>query len=135
MSPDTWLSLAIQIPVVALFAIIVLKIQDVFLKHIEKQEAGSRQFIKEQREANNVSVRELSKDNKEALKALTDEMTTQLRCVSDRLEDIEVQGASHDSYMRSVFRERFGPPVIAEAERSAREAAQARAQELSKGAG
>jgi hypothetical protein len=111
MPESSWLNLAIQIPVVVNFAYVMLKMQDRFLTHLHEAETRSEMFIREQREANVASLRDL-----------TDRMCEQLDSINVRLDSHMVASASHDAFVKTSFQERFGPAVTARAEQAAKEA-------------
>jgi hypothetical protein len=69
-SSDVWLQIATQIPVVLLFCIFMGYIVKMFLGHINSQEDRSRDFIKEQRKANNETVLSVAQVHSEAVKDL-----------------------------------------------------------------
>jgi len=53
---ETWIGLAIQIPLVGIFVYFTLIIIDKFLKSIDTRDAAWREFFNTQREANNQSI-------------------------------------------------------------------------------
>ena len=138
---DVWLSLAIQIPVVLLFCIFMGYIVRLFLSHIDAQEERSRLFIKEQREANNasviqitnthaeavkalalqnaVAVREVAAEHKTAMERLTDGIRDDLNGIAVCLSDINAQSVGHDAFVRTAFKERFGMATMGNAEAAA----------------
>jgi len=115
MPETSWASLAIQIPIVVLFSYVMLRTQDRFLKHLDDAEQRSKTFIKEQREENN-----------KALENLTVRMCEQFDAVDKRLDTLIMMDVSHDAFVRTSFKERFGKEVADEADRAAKEAMEAR---------
>ena len=118
MPEASWVNLAIQIPIVVLFAYVMLKMQDTFLRHLGENEVRSKQFIKEQREENNKAIRDL-----------TERMCQQFDQMDKRLDAMMILDVAHDAFVRASFGERFGPATVERAEQAAR-AAEARAREV-----
>jgi hypothetical protein len=111
MPEASWINLAIQIPIVVLFAYVMLRMQDRFLKHLDDNEMRSKTFIKEQREENN-----------QALRDLTERMCEQFDQMDKRLDMLTVLDVSHDAFVRASFGERFGPATMARAEQASKDA-------------
>lgn len=107
MPAETWTAIASQIPVVVVFAAIMIKITAMFLAHLSAVEERSKAFIKEQREANNA-----------ALDRITDRVCGDLDTVMSRLNDLSTLDIGHDAFVRTAFRERFGPVIMAQAEQA-----------------
>ncbi len=53
---ETWIGLAIQIPLVGIFVYFTLIIIDKFLKSIDTRDAAWREFFNQQRQANNEAI-------------------------------------------------------------------------------
>lgn len=53
---ETWIGLAIQIPLVGIFVYFTMNIIDKFLKSIDSRDQAWRDFINTQREANNAAI-------------------------------------------------------------------------------
>jgi len=141
MPADVWISIATQIPVVLLFCIFMGYIVRLFLSHINAQEERSRLFIKEQREANNVTVehitnthaeavttlalqnalavKEVAVEHKDAMERLTDGIREDLNGIASCLSMINSQNIGHDAFVRTAFKERFGTSTMSNAEQAA----------------
>lgn len=111
MPEGSWINLAIQIPIVVLFAYVMLKMQDTFLNHLKASDERAKTFITEQRLESNA-----------ALKDLTDRMCQQFDSVDKRLDALMLLDVAHDAFVRTSFLERFGKPTTDRAEQAAREA-------------
>ena len=111
MPEVSWVNLVAQLPVVGLFAYVMLKMQDRFLNHLDENETRFQTFIKEQREENN-----------RALTNLTERMCEQFDQLDRRLDNMMILDVSHDAFVRTSFRERFGPVIAGKAEQVAKEA-------------
>lgn len=53
---ETWIGLAIQIPLVGIFVWFSLQLISYFLKSIDTRDTAWREFINQQREANNAAI-------------------------------------------------------------------------------
>ena len=119
MPEASWLNLAIQIPIVVLFAYVMLRMQDKFLSYISDAEKRSKEFIREQRLENN-----------EALQSLTDKMCAQFSSMDTRLDALIIRDIAHDAFVRVVHHATYPRSVVQEAEQAAERAeAEARAKQ------
>ena len=125
MGEGAWESLAIQIPVVLVFCLFMGFIVKLFLKHISDQEERYRNFVKEQREANNDAVKDLASTQQTALERLADTMAAQLRCITEQMRELSHDAVSHDAFVRTAFKERFGMATMTSAEQAGEEARRA----------
>ena len=121
-----WETIVSQIPVVALFAIIELKILDIFFKHLEDQEKRAAENLKEQRTANDKALETLTTATTAAMGRMTDELCREMsavvqgyNAVRDDVGDLARFQAAHDTYVRTVHRERYSPKAVREAEAAA----------------
>jgi len=111
MPEASWVNLAIQIPIVALFAYVMLRMQDRFLKHLDDAEERSKAFFKEQREESN-----------QALRDLTERMCDQFDQMDKRLNTLTVLNVGLDAFVRTSFGERSGRDATARANQAAKDA-------------
>jgi hypothetical protein len=123
-------TLASELPALVLFSIVIFAMLRAFLQHLKEQSAISQQFIKEQREENNEATRVLAETNAAAVKDLTtaqnvaltrlsDTLCAQVARVSDGLHALTILNVGHDAFVRTSFRERFGPAATEKAQRDA----------------
>jgi hypothetical protein len=85
--------LLFQIPLAA----IVVAVVWIFLKYLEKSEARSQQFIKEQRDANNLSIRALADE--------ISKITTELKGVAIEVVKMDTSLCNHDNLVRDFTQE------------------------------
>jgi hypothetical protein len=130
MPEATWLNLAIQIPVVVVFALIVFTMLKMFLAHMLASDIRSQAFIKEQREANNRAITEMGVSNRVALERLTDSICAELEKINEKLVDEVIMDVGHDAFVRTAFKERFGNTVIQQAEKDSENAMIAKQAEM-----
>jgi hypothetical protein len=123
MSEPVWMQLAIQIPVVLVFSVALGYIIKMFLAHIASSEERSKAFIKEQREANNKAVNDLAEVTRASMERLTDSLCSKVDILDDGIYRLRIESASHDAFVKTSFRERFGSAVADNAQRSADEEA------------
>ena len=74
---ETWIGLAIQIPLVGIFVYFTLIIIDKFLKSIDTRDAAWREFFNTQREANN-----------EAVKSMAERFSTEIRSLGKEIAEL-----------------------------------------------
>ncbi|MHB9032340.1 MAG: hypothetical protein ACYC6L_04745 [Anaerolineae bacterium] len=123
MTPASWESLAIQIPVVLVFSGVIYLIIKMFLAHITISETRSQAFIEQQRAKNDEAVGDLALIQKQSMERLTDLLCDKVESNGQMLNKIRIENAAHDAFVRTSFRERFGAAVSSQAERSANEEA------------
>lgn len=96
MLPESAITLLLQVPLAGIVVLVVV----LFLKYLEKAEDRNRQFIKEQREANNIATARLAEEIKiiaqevGSLKTLMIEHNTRSEDCFDRLNRLNRAGAS-----------------------------------------
>ena len=122
MTASSWESLAVQIPVVLVFSGVIYLIIKMFLSHMSASESRSQVFIEQQRQKNDEAVGDLAVIQKQSMERLTDIVCDKVGVNSDLINRLRLESVSHDAFVRTSFRERFGAAIVADAERSAREA-------------
>jgi len=127
---NAWLQLAIQIPVVLVFSGVMYLIIKMFLTHISQSESRSQTFIEQQREKNDEAVSDLAVITRQSMERLTDVLCTKIEHIDTAVSTMRVLDSSHDAFVRTSFRERFGPAVADNADRDATEAELRTAREI-----
>ena len=133
LESELFQSLAREFPSLALFSVVMFVTIKMFLDHLKNQESSSRQFIKEQREANNAAISSLAEKNAAAIRELTtdqrasiDKWSSALCADLDKLaagvHELILIEVGHDAFVRTSFKERFGPAVTDRAEQAAKAA-------------
>jgi hypothetical protein len=126
-------TLAKELPALVLFAGVMFVTIKAFLDYLKSQEADSRQFIKEQREANNQAISQLADKHAAAIRDLmNDQRATIDKWSSSLCADLDKLAAGvhelilievgHDAFVRTSFKERFGPATAERAEEAAKAA-------------
>ena len=119
-----------ELPALVLFSIVIFAMLRAFLLHLKEQSAISQEFIREQREENNeatrllaeanaTAVRELTASQSQAITHMSDTLCAQIARVTDGLHALTILNVGHDAFVRTSFRERFGPQIVDRAEQAA----------------
>jgi UDP-2,3-diacylglucosamine pyrophosphatase LpxH len=133
LDPELLQTLAKELPALVLFAAVMFITVKLFLDHLTKQEETSRQFIKEQREANNqaislladkhsAAIRDLMNDQRATIDKWSSSLCADLDKLAAGVHELILIEVGHDAFVRTSFKERFGPATTERAEEAAKSA-------------
>lgn len=104
MTPATWESLAIQIPVVLVFSAIVYVIIKMFLAHIEESDRRTQAFLDIQQKKSDATIAVLTESHKQSLQRITDSLCAKLNITEQSISQLRIEMAGHDAFVQSTIK-------------------------------
>lgn len=80
-SIESWISIAIQVPIVGIFVWFSLQLVSNFLKSIDQRDAAWREFMNQQREANNNNITSMATRFSDEIRTLGKEVAELLSLI------------------------------------------------------